>query len=134
MKVWADNGDSLEIERATSDVDSYDVLLLVRVQFHGFSAEIDTWVLRAAWLGFTQDLGVLEERRQGEAKLTGMSPDELSIAIRSIDRAGHMGVEGTVGARSYNYSASLRVAVLVFDPSQLPALVHDARVIASGLS
>src|ERR1019366_3986422 len=99
MKVWADNGDSLEIERATSDVDSYDVLLLVRVQFHGFSAEIDTWVLRAAWLGFTQDLGVLEERRQGEAKLTGMSPDELSIAIRSIDRAGHMGVEGTVGAR-----------------------------------
>ncbi len=129
MKVCGENGDFLEIERAASDVDRYDVRLLVRVQFHGFSAEIDTWVLRASWLGFAQQLGVLEARRQGEAKLEG----ELSITIRSTDRAGHMGVEGTVGARGYNYGASLRIAVLVFDPSQLPALVHHARVIAGNL-
>jgi hypothetical protein len=128
MKVSGDNGDFLEIERAASDVD--DLRLLVRVQFHGFSAEIDTWVLRAEWLGFAQDLGVLEERRQGSAKLESISPGELSITIRSTDHAGHMGVEGTVGARCYDYTASLRVAVLAFDPSQLPALVQDARVIA----
>jgi hypothetical protein len=131
MKVCAENGDFLEIERAESEVDAYDIHLLVRVQFHGFSGEIETWVLRAAWLGFAQDLGALEERRQGEAKLEGTSPDELSLVIRSIDRAGHMGVEGTVGARGHNYNASLRVAVLAFDPSQLRALVHEARVIAS---
>jgi hypothetical protein len=47
--------------------------------------------------------------------------------------AGHMGVEGTVGARRHDYTASSRVAVLDFDPSQLPALVHDARVIAGQL-
>jgi hypothetical protein len=129
MKMCGENGDFLEIERAASDVDGYDIWLRVCVQFRGFSAEIDTWVLRAAWLGFAQHLGVLEERRQGEAKLEGMSPDELSITIRSTDRAGHMGVEGTVGARSHNYIASLQIAVLVFDPSQLPALVHDARLI-----
>ena len=129
MKVCGENGDFLEIEPAASDMDGYDVRLLVRVQFRGFSAEIETWVLRVAWLGFAQHLGVLEERRQGEAKLEGMSPDELSITIRSTDRAGHMGVEGTVGARSYNYAASLQIGVLVFDPSQLPALVHDAQAI-----
>jgi hypothetical protein len=44
-----------------------------------------------------------------------------------------MCVEGTVGTRGYDYNASLRFAVLVFDPSQLPALVHDARAIAGSM-
>jgi hypothetical protein len=101
------------------------------VRFHAFAAEIQSWVLRAASLAFAQELAVLERRRQGEAKLQGMSPDELSIVVRSIDRAGHMGVEGIVGARRHNYNASLRLAVLAFDSSQLPAFVHDAREIAS---
>lgn len=79
-------------------------------------------------------LSVLEERRQGEAKLSSISSDELSIVVRSLDRAGHMGVEGTIGARGHNYSASLQVAVLELDPSQLPALVHGARAIAGHLS
>jgi hypothetical protein len=34
---------------------------------------------------------VLEERRQGEARLESMSPGELLIVVRSTDRAGHMG-------------------------------------------
>jgi len=88
-------------------------------------------VQSAAWQGFTQDLVVLEERRQGEARLESMSPGELSIVIRSTDRAGHMGVEGTLGTRGYDYTASLQFGVLPFDPSQLPAFVHGARVIAS---
>jgi len=57
------------IEAADSGGDTYDVLLIVRVQYRGFAAQIDCWVQRAAWLGFTQDLVALEERRQGEARL-----------------------------------------------------------------
>jgi hypothetical protein len=132
MKVTSDAGDFLEIEAAQAD--SHDLLLLVRARFHGFSAEIDAWVQREAWMGFTQDLVVLEERRQGEARLEGMSPGELSIVVRSTDRAGHMGVEGELGARGFDHDASMRFEVLGFDPSQLPALVYAARAIATSRS
>ncbi len=80
-------------------------------------------------MGFVQDLGILEERRQGEAKLESMSPGELSIVIRSLDAQGHMGVEGTVGTRAYDADASLQFSALAFEPSQIVALLHDARAI-----
>jgi hypothetical protein len=107
--------------------------LLVRVRIRGFAAETDAWVERAAWLGFAQDLGILEVRRQGEARLESISPGEVSIVVRSLDHAGHMGVEGTVGTRTFDSKVSLKFSVLAFDPSQLVALVHDARTIASRL-
>jgi hypothetical protein len=133
MRLGSDNGDFVEVERAESDADAYDVLLIVRARYHGFTAEVDVWVQRAAWLGFTQDLVILEERRQGEARIEGVSPGELSVVVRSVDRAGHMGVEGMLGSRGYGYSASLQFGVLVFDPSQLPAFVYGARAIAGRL-
>jgi hypothetical protein len=132
MRVWSDTGDFLEIERA--DPDASDFLLLVRARFRGFTAEIDTWVLRAAWYGFTQDLVILETRRQGEAKIESISPGELSVVVRSLDHAGHMGVEGTLGVTMYDATASFAFSVLAFDPSQLVALVHDARAIAQAVS
>ncbi len=109
--------------------DAYDVLLLARARFRGFSAEIDCWVQRVAWLAFAQDLTVLEERRQGEARLESMSPGELAMVVRSTDRAGHMGVEGTLGSRGYDHTASLQFGVLAFDPSRLPAFAYGARAI-----
>ena len=131
MKLTSDDGDLLEIEAAQSDVDAHDVLLVVRARFRGFSAEIDVWVQREAWMGFTQDLVILEERRQGEARLEGISPGELSLVVRSTSRAGHMGVEAALGAQGHDYDASMRFRVLAFDPSQLPAFVYGARAIAS---
>jgi hypothetical protein len=130
MRLQAESGDFLEIEPADAGADAHDVLLVARLRYRGFTAEIDAWVQRVAWLGFTQDLVVLEVRRQGEARLESMSPGELSIVIRSTDRTGHMGVEGTLGARGYDYTASLQFGVMGFDPSQLPALVYGARAIA----
>jgi hypothetical protein len=130
MRLQGESGDFLEIETADSGQDAHDVQLVARVRYRGFTAEIDSWVQRAAWMGFTQDLVVLEVRRQGEARLESMSPGELSIVIRSVGRAGHMGVEGTLGARGYDYTASLQFGVMGFDPSQLPALVYAAKAIA----
>jgi hypothetical protein len=99
MRLTADNGDFVELARADSGDDAHDLLLLVEVRNHGFSATMDTWVETRAWLGFTQDLGILEERRQGQARLESLSPGELSLTVRSIDHAGHMGVEGAVATR-----------------------------------
>jgi hypothetical protein len=131
VKLTSDKGDVLEIEPEHPGADAHDVLLAVRVQFHGFLAEIDAWVQREAWMGFTQDLVILEERRQGEARLEGNSPGELSLIVRSTDRAGHMGVEGTLGAGGYDHDVSMHFGVLAFDPSQLAAFVYGARAIAS---
>jgi hypothetical protein len=131
MRLESDSGDFLEIQRADGPLDAYDLLLVVCTRFHGFAAETEAWVKRPAWMGFTQDLIVLEQRRQGEAKLDSVSPEELAIVIRSIDRAGHMGCEGMLGVRGYGYNASLQFSVLVFDPSQLPAFVYGAREIGS---
>lgn len=133
MKLGSDEGDFLEIATTDSSTDAFDVLVIVRARFHGFTAEVDVWVDRATWLGFTQELLILEEHRQGTARLESISPGELSVVIRSTDRAGHMGVEGTIGTSGYDYTASLQFGVLAFDPSQLPAFVHGARAIAENL-
>lgn len=131
MRFDSDSGDFLEIECRRAEVDAYDLRLLVRVRFCGFAGEIGTWVLRAAWLDFVRELSVLEARRQGAARLDGMSPEDFSIVVRSIDHAGHMAVEGRVGARGHRYAVSLQLGLLEFDPSRLPALVHAARTLAA---
>src|SRR4051812_35109063 len=111
MKLGADDGDFLEISAADSGGGAFDVLLIVGARFRGFTASIDVWVSRTAWMAFVQELVVLEECRQGWATLEGISPGELSLVIRSTDRAGHMGVEATLGARGYDYRTSLQFDV-----------------------
>jgi hypothetical protein len=129
MKVSSDRGDFLEVERSGSREDALDLLLVVRLRFRGFAGEIDTWVHRVAWFGFVQDLVILEERRQGEAKIQSISPGELSLVVRSLDPAGHVGVEGSLGVRTFEADAALRFSVLPFDPSQLPPFARAARAL-----
>jgi hypothetical protein len=130
MKLSSESGDFLELERAETAGDAHDLLLFVRLLFHGFSGTVDARVQRAAWLGFVQDLVILEERRQGEARLQSISPGELSLVVRSLDRAGHMGVEGALGVRTFDAEALLRFSVFDFEPSQLPPFVSGARALA----
>ena len=133
MMVCAENGDCLELEPTLAYVDAPDFVLLARIRFRGFAAEVDTRVLRAAWRGFVQELVVLEERREGEAKLVGTSPEELSIVFRSAD-AEHMTVEGKVGARGEGFRASLDVSVRAFDAWQLDLFVREARKLSDHLN
>jgi hypothetical protein len=133
MRIESDSGDFLEIERADA-ADACDLPLVVRLKYRGFTATIDCWVQRTAWFAFAQDLSILEQRGQGEAKVESTSPGELSISIRSLDRAGHMGVEGTLGIDTFEAEASLRFSSMAFDPSQLVRLALEARGIARTLS
>ena len=133
MRLSSDLGDFLDMTRVDRPSDDYDPLLLVRVAFRGLTAEVECHVPRAAWLGFTQDLVILETRRQGEAKVEGASPGELALVVRSLGHGGHMGVEGTVGHRSFRGEATLTFGVLEFDPWQLAGFVHGARANAAAL-
>lgn len=132
MRVSSDSGDFVELERDSAQDDPRgDLLLFVRVRRAGFSAEIDTWVQQTAWFAFTQELVILEERRQGEARLESMSPGELSLVFRSLDRTGHVGVEGVVGTRSFDREVTLCFSVFSFDPSQLVTFARQARALSA---
>ncbi|AYM95635.1 hypothetical protein CLU86_2461 [Acidovorax sp. 62] len=107
-----------------------DVLVIVKARCPGFHGEIDTWIARDAWVGFCNQLAVLNEHRQGQATVESISPKELHLIVRSIDRLGHMGVEGELGYRGVHGETHLRFSTMAFDPSTLPQLLTEAREIA----
>jgi hypothetical protein len=129
MRLSSEAGDFVEIVRQEGD--SHDVRLTVSVKRAGFSATADTWVFADAWHAFAQQLAILEERRQGEARVESMSPEELMLVVRSVDRAGHLGVEGQLATRTYGTEVSMRFSVFRFDPSQLAGFARAARDISA---
>lgn len=130
MRLCSDAGDCVEIECTEPHDAPGDLRLLVRVKRHHFCGEVDAWVEQRAWFGFTQDLTILEQERQGAARLEGMSPGELSLSLRSLDGAGSVGVEGAIGYRSFDGEVELRFSVFAFDPSQLVAFAREARALS----
>jgi hypothetical protein len=86
------------VERSVVVRDVGDTRFAVRVRISGintvFTAEGLRWVELRALVAFSEQLRVLEERRQGSASLESMSPGELQLQIRSTDRAGHMAAIG----------------------------------------
>ncbi len=121
---------SLELEPPMWFFKEPHFLLVVRVKFRLITTAIETRVLYTAWHGFVQELTVLAERRQGEAKLAGVSPDELSLVFRPTDDTGNMCVEGKVAARGDGYCGSLDFAVLPFDHDRFTLFVEDAQDLA----
>jgi hypothetical protein len=128
MRIPSESNDYLSIERADSPGD--DIALIVNVRSRGFTGRNDTWISRAAWLEFCEQLSTLEAHRQGEAVVESISPKELRLIFRSTDSAGHMAVEGFVGYRGTYGEVLLAFSPMSFDPSILPELVRDARRIA----
>jgi hypothetical protein len=125
MRLASEAGDFVEIARLEDPAD--DLRLTVSVARAGFAGTATTWVEAAAWERFVCDLERLDERRLGEARLEGMSPEELVLQVRSIDEAGHLGVEGLLGRRTQDTRVTLRFSILVFDPAQLAVFARAAR-------
>jgi hypothetical protein len=132
MRLHSDGGDFVELLRV--DGDAYDVLLTISVSRAGFSATADTWISADAWHAFAQQLSVLEERRQGDARVESISPGELLLVVKSVDRAGHLGVEGRVGTQTYDAEVTMQFSVFGFDPSQLAAFAREARDISGAVA
>ena len=104
-----------------------DAYVTVKVQSHGFSGHNDLWLLADSLRSFCAALVSLEAKRQGEARIEGISPGELDLRIFSVDRLGHMAVEGITGYGIQSENAIFPHSVrfgLEFDPSQLVAAVR----------
>jgi hypothetical protein len=132
MKVASDTGDFVQLEPRW-EVGNADLPLFVRVARDGFAAETRTWVERHDWFAFAQALSAMEECRSGEAHIASMSPNELSLTVKVVDRRGHMGIEGSVGKREFDREILLRFSVFAFDSSQIVELARDARRISETL-
>lgn len=99
-----------------------DAYMTVRINSAGFKGHNDLWVDARALRKFCSDLLRLAAKRQGAAKIEGMSPNEMEIVIRSIDHSGHMVVEGMTGYEVQRERGTRRHSVsfgFEFDPSQL---------------
>ena len=128
MRIPCESDFFVSVERAEPSGD--DILVIVEVKCPGFNGLIDTWIIRKAWISFCSQLAELEERRQGQATVESISPKELRLTIRSIDRTGHMGVDGELGYRGSQGETQLGFSTMEFDPSILKVLVSEARQIA----
>ena len=119
-----------EVQPAAAATPGGDVLVRVHVRRSAFAGAVDAWIDRDAWAKFLAQLVALERARTGEATLRGVSPGELVLRFRVIDRAGHMGVDGEM--LQYGYSresqlqtTQLRFATIDFDPTLLPPLIEE---------
>ena len=107
-----------------------DVRLQVRVRCQSFAGAGDAWISEENWTTFCQQLDALDRARQGDATLESISPGELRLRVQSIDRAGHMGIEGELTHYSYRpgpelHALHLRFGVVEFDPTMLPRLLTE---------
>jgi hypothetical protein len=133
MRVASDTGDVLELETRSTPGDA-DLALTVRVSCDGFLGETHTWVERHDWFAFVQALTILEERRSRDANAQSVSPGELNLTVRALDRLGHMGIEGLIGRREFDRKVTLHFSVFSFEPSQLVAFTREARRISEVLA
>ncbi|MFT5357352.1 MAG: hypothetical protein ACI9KE_004586 [Polyangiales bacterium] len=122
------SGDFVEVRLAGGDDDdrAADLLILARVRTSGFTAEIDSWIIRGAWDAFCTELKQLEKTRQGKASLEAISPGELKLDVQSTNRAGHMAIGGLVGTDMGDSHVRMTFSPVPFDPTALPELVRTA--------
>jgi hypothetical protein len=125
------------VDRVPVDLPSAgDVELSVVVSSQQFGGHGFAWVAAPALAVFLAQLRQLEARRQGEATLEGLSPEELRLRIWSVDRRGHMAVGGLVAKLVHHGEGGPYRHVVQFgfefDPTLLPRVVTGFHAIANG--
>jgi hypothetical protein len=115
-----------------------DVELSIEVASYRFSGQGFAWVAAPALAAFLGQLRELERRRQGEATLEGLSPDEFHLRIWSVNRRGHLAIGGLVTKQVYQAEGSpFRHAIefgFEFEPTSLPKILAGFQAIAEGSS
>jgi hypothetical protein len=103
-----------------------DVRLNVRLTCEGFTGTGSSWIDRDEWQRFLRALERLVDRRDGEAVVESMSPEDLRLRIRVTDHAGHVTVDGQVHTRSVR-DLRWQFGAIQFDPTLLPLLLAELR-------
>ncbi len=110
-----------------------DTRFAVRVRCGSFSAETTAYIEAGGLSSFADELHRVEEARQGAAAVESMSPGELLLEVRIIDRAGHAAVLGQVGSWCFRGLDGPHWNVvgycIRFCPSLLPQITREFRTL-----
>ena len=117
------------VEADAEDRSPRDLVFSIRAacgQFSGHAHRV--FIQRPDFERFLVELRDLESRRQGSARLAGMSEDEFRIKIRSTDALGHMAAEGVVGEvtplKKEEFFSRIGFFLRI-DPTALPEIVRE---------
>jgi hypothetical protein len=117
-----------------TDIQGGDAVAVQTPSRRNDALSVRTWVAAAALTAFLAQLRELEARRQGEATLEALSPEEFRLRFWSVDRRGHMAVGGLVTKRVHQGEGSpYHHAVefgFEFDPTLLPRVFAGFQAIA----
>ncbi|NRF72486.1 hypothetical protein HLB44_36630 [Aquincola sp. S2] len=72
-------------------------VVIVDIRSHGYTATNRLWVHAPDLVAFGASLKELDRSLKGEARLTSMSPNELSLRVFAASSRGHLAVEGQTG-------------------------------------
>ncbi|MBU1219649.1 hypothetical protein KKF34_18025 [Myxococcota bacterium] len=108
MRIGSDI-EYIEIEEIERILEGFpcagDVRLRVSLSLQEFRGSYDgIWLDLTEVESFLDSLSVLDEERQGIARIVSISPGEFIFEIRSSDKSGHMEIE--VQLRRYQYSGT----------------------------
>ncbi len=113
---------------------SGDVELSVEVSSEQFRGQAFTWIAAPALASFVTQLRALECQRQGQAILKGMSADEFRLRIWSVNRRGHVAIEGRINKQVYQGETGPYRHVIefgfAFHPTRLPGVLAAFQAIA----
>jgi len=80
-----------------------DVNVSVALALQEFSGSYDgVWLALPEMERFVAELEILDEKRNGSAKISSMSPEEFVLEIRSSDTLGHMEIEAKLHRHQYS--------------------------------
>jgi len=116
------------VERAGERRNPDALCFAVKAACGGFNGRSDeVWIERGALRAFVAALERLDERREGAAELSAVEPDDLTLRIFALDRAGHLGVEGHLSRWEYLGLEPRRIGTTFafeIDPGSLPKVIR----------
>lgn len=138
--IVGDGADRLEIllsEVGKTDHDKGDLRLRIVLTSRRFSGTNEqVWIQADDFARFLGDLQALERDRQGEAKVSSMSPGDFDLRVRVRDGAGHVSAEGFLGTASYGDTGAAVKAKVGFsidvDPTALPGILDALTHLPTG--
>jgi hypothetical protein len=111
----------------------------VEAEAHGYRGGRLAAIARDALRRFVAQMEMLERMRSGEATLSALSPEDFTLTVRVVDRAGHVvltvrlraGVQGILPSNEPLWHE----VVLGFslDPTTLPGIVDDLHAMMAEL-
>ena len=106
-----------------------DYIVAVETEAYGFRGQADGHVASDEFKKFAKDIVDLAESRKGEASFSWALSGCFDVTVRSTDSTGHLGVFGTLAAKSgtdSNEEQTLQFS-LRFEPPQIENAARAVR-------